>query len=60
MPAKSDKQYGLMAGVMAGSIKGKGLPSKAVAKEFVHATPAKKRSAFAKHLKQSKKSKEKY
>jgi hypothetical protein len=54
MPAKSAKQYGLMAGVMSGSIKGSGVP-RSTAKEFVHKTPAKKRSAFAKHLRQGKK-----
>jgi len=53
MPAKSSKQYGLMAGVMSGSIKGSGVP-KSVASEFVHKTPAKKRSAFAKNLRHSK------
>jgi hypothetical protein len=54
MPAKSSKQYGLMAGVMSGSIKGSGVP-KSVAEEFVHATPSKKRKAFAKHLRSKKK-----
>jgi hypothetical protein len=57
MPAKSKQQYGLMAGVMSGSIKGSGLPSQATAKEFVKATPAKKRSQFAKQLKKHKREK---
>ena len=59
MPAKSAAQYGLMAGVISGSIKGKGMPSAATAKEFVHKTPGKKRSAFSKHLRKSKKKEEK-
>lgn len=59
MPTKSSKQYGLMAGVMSGGIKGSGVPP-SVAKEFVHATPSKKRSAFAKHLRGNKKKKENY
>lgn len=50
MPAKSSKQYGLMQGVLHGSITGKSLPSKAVAREFVEKTPAKKRRAFTKAL----------
>ena len=56
MPVKSSKQYKLMAGVMAGSIKGSGVPRK-VADDFVNATPAKKRSEFSKNLR--KKGKEK-
>lgn len=47
MPAKSAKQYGLMQGVLHGSITGSSAPTRAVAKEFVNATPAKKRSKFA-------------
>jgi hypothetical protein len=54
MPAKSAKQYKLMAGVMAGSIKGSGVPS-STAREFVEKTPAKKRSLFSKHMKKFKK-----
>ena len=54
MPAKSGKQFKLMAGVMSGSIKGSGIPS-STAREFVEKTPAKKRSAFSKHLKKYKK-----
>lgn len=54
MPAKSKKQYGLMAGVMSGSIKGSGVPQ-SVASEMVHKTPAKKRSEFAKNLTKRKK-----
>jgi hypothetical protein len=53
MPAKSKAQYGLMAGVMSGSIKGSGIPP-STAREFVEKTPAKKRSFFAKHLRSSK------
>ena len=53
MPAKSAKQYGLMQATLHSGItgkSGKSGPSKAVAKEFINATPAKKRSVFAKHL----------
>ena len=46
MPAKSAKQYG----IAHGSITGKAGPSRAVAKEFVNATPAKKKHKFAKAL----------
>lgn len=47
MPAKSAKQYKLMAAVAHGAkpFKGTG-PSKEVAKEFVKETPKKKRSIF--------------
>ena len=58
MPAKSAKQYGLMAGVMSGSIKGSGI-SPSVAKEFVDKTPANKRSRFSKSLRKHKKEKKK-
>jgi len=51
MPAKSKAQYGLMQAAAHGSITGG--PSKAVAKEFVNKTPAKKRKKFAKSLMQS-------
>ena len=57
MPAVSSKQYGLMQGVAHGSITGKSGPSRAVAREFINATPAKKRRKFAKAL--TKKDKEK-
>ena len=50
MPAVSAKQYGLMQGIAHGSITGKSGPSKSVAREFVNATPAKKRRKFAKSL----------
>ena len=40
--------------MLHGAITGKSAPSKAVAKEFVSKTPAKKRSMFAKALKSSK------
>jgi hypothetical protein len=58
MPTKSPKQYGLMQGVMHGSITGKGLPSPAVAKEFIDKTPKQKRSKFASALKKHGKRKE--
>lgn len=49
MPAKSAKQYKFMAAIAHGAkpFKGTG-PSEAVAKEFVHKTPKKKRSQFMK------------
>lgn len=49
MPAKSAKQYRFMQGIAHGMKprSGKG-PSQAVAEEFVHKTPAKKRSIFMK------------
>ena len=56
MPAKSPSQYGLMQGVAHGSITGTGI-SKKVASDFVHKTPAAKRSKFAKALKKHKKEK---
>ena len=59
MPAKSAKQYGLMQATLHGSVTGKSAPGKSTAREFVNATPAKKRSQFAKHL-MNKKKKEKY
>ena len=50
MPAKSAKQYKFMAGIAHGMVPrgGKKGPSKEVAEEFVHKTPAKKRSMFMK------------
>lgn len=60
MPAKSAKQYGIMAATMGGSPTG--IPKK-VASEFVHKTPASKRKAFAAHLtgkKKDKKNKKNY
>ena len=56
MPAKSKAQYGLMAGVMSGSVRGSGIKP-GVAKEFVDKTPAKKRSRFARNLTKFKKEK---
>lgn len=50
MPARSAAQYRLMAAVAHGSAKKSGIP-KSVAKEFVDATPAKKRSKFMKAAK---------
>lgn len=48
MPAKSAKQYRLMQAVAHGATpKVEGGPSEAVAKEFVKATPVKKRKQFA-------------
>jgi hypothetical protein len=41
MPVVSKAQNRFMRGVAAGSIKGKGKPSKAVAREFVAATHGK-------------------
>jgi hypothetical protein len=49
MPAKSAKQWGLMQAAAHGNPRGLG-PSEAVAKEFIHKTPASKRKAFAKSL----------
>ena len=55
MPAKSAKQYALMAGVAHGMKPRGGIgPSPEVAKEFVSKTPPKKRSAFMKALKKRK------
>jgi hypothetical protein len=49
MPAKSAKQYRFMAMIAHGGKSNKGIgPSKEVAEEFVHKTPAKKRSMFMK------------
>lgn len=50
MPAVSSKQYKLMAGIAHGMKTNIG-PSKEVAEEFVHKTPAKKRSIFMKKKK---------
>lgn len=49
MPAKSGKQYRMMAAIAHGAkpLKGTG-PSPEVAREFVEKTPAKKRSQFMK------------
>jgi hypothetical protein len=50
MPAKSAKQYRFMAGIAHGMKPRKGAgPSKAVAEEFVHKTPAAKRKQFSRH-----------
>jgi hypothetical protein len=56
MPAKSAKQYGMMAAIAHGAKSKTGVgPSQAVAKEFVDKTPSDKRSMFMKHLKKGKK-----
>lgn len=47
MPAKSGKQYRFMQAVAHGANIDAG-PSKKVAEEFIHKTPAKKRKLFAK------------
>jgi hypothetical protein len=49
MPAKSPKQYRLMAGIAHGMKPRSGIgPSKKVAEEFVHATDSKKRKLWSK------------
>jgi len=48
MPTTSPAQYGFMEGIAHGSIPPRGSLTRAKAEEFVHATPAKKRSQFAK------------
>lgn len=53
MPAESARQYGLMQASCHGQ--SSAVP-KDVACEFVHKTSAKKRSAFAKHLRKRRKS----
>lgn len=51
MSAKSAKQYGLMQAIASGeATKGMKGPSKEVAEEFIHKTPKKKRSSFARAL----------
>ena len=56
MPAKSPKQYGMMAAIAHGAKPMSSIgPSQAVAKEMVEKTPLKKRSAFMKALKKRKK-----
>jgi L-serine deaminase len=52
MPAKSPKQYGLMAKAMTGGVSG---ISPAVGREFVEKTPKAKRKAFSKALMKKKK-----
>jgi hypothetical protein len=54
VPAKSANQYGIMAATIGGSPTG--VP-KEVAQHFMDATPAKKRSKFAKVLASKKKKK---
>ncbi|MFZ2196998.1 MAG: hypothetical protein WAV13_04645 [Thermodesulfovibrionales bacterium] len=55
MPAKSAKQYGMMAGIAHGMKPRSGIgPSQEVAAEMVHKTPAAKRSKFMKALKKKK------
>ena len=52
MPATTPKQYRFMAGIAHGMKPNSGIgPSKAVAEEMVHKTPAKKRSMFMKKKK---------
>lgn len=52
MPATSGPQYRFMAGIAHGMKPHGGVgPSKEVAEEFVHKTPAKKRSMFMKKKK---------
>lgn len=51
MPAKSAKQYKLMAGIAHGGIPATGGLTKAVAKEFVDATPSGMRSEYMKKKK---------
>ncbi len=53
MPVKSGSQYRLMQGIAHGSIPAKGSLTPAVAKEFVEATPPKKRKQFSKKKKTS-------
>lgn len=49
MPATTGRQYRFMAGVAHGMApRGGGGPSQAVAEEFVHKTPAAKRSEWSK------------
>lgn len=56
MPARSGKQYRLMAAVAHGAKPYGGVgPSQAVAQEMVQATPANKRSRFMQALKRKKK-----
>lgn len=52
MPAKSAKQYRMMAAIAHGAKSKTGVgPSEEVAKEFVNKTPKEKRSSFMKHFK---------
>lgn len=52
MPAVSGKQYRFMAMIAHGGKSNSGIgPSKKVAEEFVHKTPAAKRSMFMKKKK---------
>ena len=52
MPAVSGKQYRFMAGIAHGMKPRHGIgPSPEVAEEFIHKTPAKKRSMFMKKKK---------
>jgi len=56
MPAKSGAQYRFMAGIAHGMKPQGGMgPSKAVAEEFVHATPTDKRRKFSAALGKRKK-----
>ena len=52
MPAVSGKQYRFMVGIAHGMKPNKGIgPSANLAEEFVHKTPAKKRSLWSKKKK---------
>ena len=55
MPAKSAKQYRFMAGIAHGMKPYKDGPSQEVAEEFVHKTPASKRSAWSKSIRKRRK-----
>ena len=56
MPTVSAKQYGFMQAHAHGTARGAG-PSPEVAKEFIHKTPASKRSEYAKVLGRKKRKK---
>lgn len=52
MPAKSAKQFRMMAAIAHGAKSKTGIgPSKEVAQEFVKETPKDKKSSFMKHFK---------
>jgi len=54
MPATTGKQYRYMAGIAHGmKPRGGGGPSPAVAEDFVHKTPAKKRSMWSRSKRRS-------
>lgn len=60
MPIPTSKQYGLMQGIAHGTIRKSIGPSKEVAEEMIHKTPARTRSRFAKQLGKKRKKKENY